>query len=204
MLGYHFRRHLAAIYPYLRFCSNIRIQPNLISVLSLLPAFIAAIFIIKKLYLLAAVLVLASLIFDILDGACARMTLNVSKFGDYIDAMADRYREFIFYVGFALAGYPFEAFLALSGSLLISFAKARTAMCVPIDDHDWPAIGDMADRNIILIIGLIGAAIKPIWFSKYNLLSFILISIALVTHIGCIGRLFYAKKIIETEERKTK
>jgi phosphatidylglycerophosphate synthase len=129
------------------------------------------------------------------------MTSKASRFGDYIDALADRYRESIFYFGFALAGYPFEALLALSGSLLVSFAKARTAMCVPIDDHDWPAIGDMADRNIVLIIGLVGAGIKPIWFSKYNFLSFVLLSIGLFTHIGCVCRIFYAKKIIETEER---
>ena len=92
-------------------------------------------------------------------------------------------------------------FEGCSGSLLISFAKTRTAMCVQIDDHDWPAIGDMADRNIALIIGLIGAAIKPIWFSKYSFLSFTLVFIGLFTHIGCIYRFLYAKKIIETEGR---
>ncbi|MCX5694280.1 MAG: CDP-alcohol phosphatidyltransferase family protein [Candidatus Omnitrophica bacterium] len=184
-------------YPYFSLCKKINIHPNWISLLSLLPALIAAVFIVKESYLWAALLASISLIFDLLDGACARLALKASKFGDYIDALVDRYREVIFYFGFVLGGYPLEAFFALSGSLLISFAKARAAMCVPIDDHDWPAIGDMADRNIVLIIGLIGAAIKPVWFLKYDLLTFVLLSIGLFTHIGCVFRIFYAKKIIE-------
>ena len=199
MLGRYFRKHLVAMYPRLRFCSKIKIHPNLITIISLLPAFMAALFIIRKLYLWAAVSVVTSLALDILDGACARMTSQASKFGDYIDAFIDRYRECIFYFGFALAGYPLQAMFALSGSLLVSFAKARTAMCVPIEDYDWPAIGDMADRNIILIVGLVVAGIKPVWFSKKEFLPLVLICIGLLTHIGCFCRFLYAKKIIETK-----
>jgi archaetidylinositol phosphate synthase len=197
MLGPYLRKYLAKNDPFLKFCSRIKIHPNRISVFSLLPAMLAACFIVNKLYLPAAMLAAASLMLDVLDGACARMNSSASRLGSYIDALVDRYREIIFYSGFALAGFPLEAFFALSGSLLISFAKARTAMSVSIDNHDWPAIGDMADRNTVLILGLLVASLKPVWFLKYNFLSFVLVTIGLLAHTGCICRLIYAKKIIK-------
>jgi archaetidylinositol phosphate synthase len=197
MLGYYFRKHLVKMDPVVKLCAKTRISPSWISILSLLPALLAGGLIIRKFYLLAGLLAAASLFLDILDGACARENSQESKLGDYIDALADRYREFIFYFGFALAGFPLEAFLAFSGCALVSFAKARTALCVAIDDHDWPAIGDMADRNLILIGGVVPARVKPVWFGKYNFLSFILVGIALLTHLGCFYRMNYAKKLIQ-------
>ncbi len=197
MLGYYLRKHILKRERGFKCCAKIKLHPDHISILSLLPALMAAISIINKLYLPAALLASLSLVLDLLDGICARMSARESRLGDYIDALADRYREFIFYLGFALAGYPLEAFLAFSGCALFSFAKARTAMCAVIDDHDWPAIGDMADRNIVLIAGLIAAGIKPVWFAGYDVLSFTLILIALFTHAGFFYRINYAKKIIQ-------
>ena len=47
--------------------------------------------------------------------------------GNYLDAMIDRDVEIIIYLGFALSGFFIEAFLVVTGSLLVSYAKARTA-----------------------------------------------------------------------------
>jgi phosphatidylglycerophosphate synthase len=121
--------------------------------------------------------------------------------GDYLDAMVDRYREVLFYTGFAISGYSIEAFFALSGALIVSFAKARTAMCVVIDDHDWPAIGGMADRTILLTLGLTIASAKPAWCRQHTAISATLLIIGLVTYIGSIQRILYAKKIISKKIR---
>jgi len=169
--------------------------PNYITLLSIPLSFFAFLAIIKQHYLLAAILIALFSILDNLDGLAAKVLLKKSRLGDYLDAMADRYREIIFYLGFAFGGYPLESSLAISGALLISFSKARTAICVSMDDHDWPAVGDMADRIIILIIGLIIAFVKP-YILTYKTISITLLFVAFLTHVGTIQRVFYAKNLI--------
>jgi len=169
--------------------------PNHITLLSVPLSFFASLAIIKQHYLLAAVLIALFSILDNIDGLAAKVLLKKTRLGDYLDSIADRYREIIFYLGFAFGGYPLESSLVISGALLISFSKARTAMCISMDDHDWPAIGDMADRITILIIGLIVAHAKP-YILTYKTISIILLLVALLTHIGAIQRIFYAKDLI--------
>ena len=48
---------------------------------------------------------------DYIDEVVARLAFRVTKFGNYLDVMCDKYREFIFYLGFTFIGYAFEAFL---------------------------------------------------------------------------------------------
>lgn len=169
--------------------------PNHITLLSIPLSFFASLAIIKRYYLLAAILIALFSILDNLDGLVAKVLLKKSLLGDYLDSMADRYREIIFYLGFALGGYPLESSLAISGALLISFSKARTAMCISMDDHDWPAIGDMADRLTIIIFGLILAQIKPN-ILNHSTVSITLLILFIVAHIGAIQRIFYAKRLI--------
>jgi len=176
--------------------------PDHITLISIPLSFFASGAIIKQHYLLAAVLIALFSVLDNLDGLAAKVLLKKSRFGDYLDSMADRYREIIFYLGFVFAGYPLESSLTISGALLISFSKARTAMCISMDDHDWPAIGDMADRITILIIGLIAAHVKP-YILTYKTISITLLLIALLTHIGTIQRIFYAKNLINKVSDKT-
>jgi len=196
MLGRYLRNTLQVFYHCLDYRCIHSIPPNYITFFSLLPAGAAAILIIKKFFAWAIIAIIISSICDIVDGAVARLASRGSKLGDYLDAMVDRYREAFFYTGFALSGHSLEAFFALSGALIVSFAKARTAMCVAIDDHDWPAIGDMADRIILLILGLAIASTKPVWCKQQTVISVTLLIIGVVTYIGSIQRILYAKKLL--------
>lgn len=196
MTGAYLRKYTARFLKISARLSKIGFSANCITFLSFFLSIFGSILIINKKYFFAGVLVVLCGFMDLLDGTVARLNLNASKFGDYFDAIVDRYREIIFYFGFALSGYALEAFIALSGALLISFSKARTAMCVQIDDHDWPAIGDMCDRMIILTTGLLIVNFMPYIF-VYSTISVTLIIIGLVTHVGSIWRFFYAKALIE-------
>ena len=67
---------------------------------------------------------------DILDGRIARLTGVASDFGDFIDSTFDRYVEVAAFLGFLVvlrnAPYgPFLAALAMGGSLIVSYARAR-------------------------------------------------------------------------------
>ena len=205
MLGAHLRKASDRLLAHCGFLSQTKISPNFVTAVSLVPALGFAWCIYYKSYALATLLLMSSFALDLIDGFLARKTGKETLFGGYLDAIIDRCREIIIYIGFALAGYAFEALLVLAGALLVSFAKARTALCVPIDNHDWPAIGDMTDRNIVIIVGLIVASFKPVWGSGYDTLSLTLILNASVVYMGVIGRVFYARSIImQSEMRKEK
>ena len=97
-----------------------------------------------------------SFAFDALDGAVARLTGKSSKYGAYLDAVIDRYQEIAAYlaIGF-VSGWWVECFLALSGSLMVSYNKARTSLEIPIDNDNWPDLMERLERIALLCIALV-------------------------------------------------
>ena len=102
--------------------------------------------------------------FDALDGAVARQRDMRSKMGGYFDAMVDRYQELIVLAAIAwVTGLWALALLAFSGAMITSYAKARTAIEIPISNEAWPDFFERLERIIFLCLlliadGLIGAA----------------------------------------------
>jgi archaetidylinositol phosphate synthase len=94
--------------------------------------------------------------FDSLDGAVARELRSQSSYGGYLDAMVDRYQEAI-----ALAALAWvhdcwaAAFFAMTGAMLISYAKARCAIERPIDNVAWPDLMERLERILVLCLGLV-------------------------------------------------
>jgi phosphatidylglycerophosphate synthase len=98
--------------------------------------------------------------FDALDGAVARQTGLSSKTGGYFDAMVDRYQELIVLIAIAwMTGHWALALLAFSGAALTSYAKARTAIEIPISNTDWPDLFERLERIIYLCVMLVLAGI---------------------------------------------
>ena len=176
------------------------INPNIFSSFALLWAAIAAYFIANKNIIVGLMFVLLAAIWDALDGSLARMAKKVTKFGNYIDSLTDRYVEIIIYLGFALAGFYIEAFLVVTGSLLVSYAKARTALVIPIDNRDWPTIGERFERLFFLIIVMfVSTFIPDITLVGYSIssMSFFLYLIAIMVYMGGIHRIIYARNLIK-------
>lgn len=188
------------------FIGKCRFKPNLFTLTSLFWASLSAYLIYDHSYLTAIVFVLITGIWDGIDGSVARSQRKITGFGNYLDALTDKYVEVIIYSGFALSGYPLESFCVISGSLILSYAKPRAAIVTSIDNHDWPAVGDRADRFALLIIALAQARFLPVISLaeiKILTLSLMLYAIAVIIYIGGIQRVFYAKKLIETSEVQT-
>jgi CDP-diacylglycerol--glycerol-3-phosphate 3-phosphatidyltransferase len=78
----------------------------------------------------AAVLVLVAGLFDLLDGAVARESAQATRWGAFLDSNVDRYAEIVVFVGIL---WRFQedpvaqlgAAVAISGSLMVSYTKAR-------------------------------------------------------------------------------
>lgn len=111
------------------------VTPNEVTVAGMLVTFVAA-GLAAFGYLLPAGLVLAfSGTFDILDGALARASRLTYNYGAFLDSTVDRYSEGAVYIGVAVfflgqSGGQVRwevlgALLALAGSYLVSYVRAR-------------------------------------------------------------------------------
>jgi CDP-diacylglycerol--glycerol-3-phosphate 3-phosphatidyltransferase len=142
------------------------LTPNALTVIGLLLNCIVAVVLARGFLLVGGILVLVAGLFDLLDGAMARITDKVTPFGSFLDSTLDRYSEVVLYGGllFYILSTPDAKVGALlihatiCGSILVSYARARAeALGYKLQ------VGLLArpERIIILAAGLILG--HPIW-----------------------------------------
>jgi CDP-diacylglycerol--glycerol-3-phosphate 3-phosphatidyltransferase len=124
---------------------------------------------------------------DTLDGALARATNRVSVFGAFLDSVCDRCAEAAIFFGLVwwyqsmgdALGVAL-AYLALVGSLMVSYARARAeGVGLQLAEVGW---FQRPERIIALGIGLLAAAIAPI------VLEVVLALLALLTALTVLQR----------------
>lgn len=98
-------------------------------------------------------------IFDALDGSLARLTNRASRFGAFLDSTTDRFAEGALYLGILFSylqrGVTFAAYLvylALLGSLMVSYARAR-AEGIGVECNE--GLLTRFERMGLLVLGLI-------------------------------------------------
>ena len=139
--------------------------------------------------------------FDALDGAVARQRGMTSKLGGYFDAMVDRYQELIVLGAIAWVTDLWAlALLAFSGAMITSYAKARTAIEIPIRNEAWPDFFERLERIIalcvlLLIYGLTGA----FWVMSGGLAVY-----AALCHFTALQRAARAAKMLGAFDRDAK
>ena len=109
-----------------------RITPNQVSLMGIGLNLVTAALIVDGQLLLAGVMYLLAGVLDLLDGVLARMAKMASRYGAFLDSTADRISEGVVFAAiayhFARHGQSVDAslaVLALLGSLLISYTRAR-------------------------------------------------------------------------------
>ncbi len=151
-----------------------------------------------------ALLLAIAFAFDALDGAVARLTGRASRLGGYLDAVFDRYQEIAVFLAIALVtGYWAPAMGALTGSLLISYNKARAAIEVPVDNVKWPDLMERLERIIFICLALLLDPLVNIWLEiEPSPLYYLLILLALLTHATAVQRFFRARRSIESHQEE--
>jgi CDP-diacylglycerol--glycerol-3-phosphate 3-phosphatidyltransferase len=147
--------------PAVRLLVKTHITPTTLTWLGFSIALGAAALIATGHLLIAGIVVLASGFFDMLDGALARHTGQVTRFGAVLDSTLDRVSEALLLLGI-LIYYLFLTdqppvgillvFLALIGSLLVSYVRAR-AEAAGLECKI--GLFTRAERVIVLAIGLL-------------------------------------------------
>jgi archaetidylinositol phosphate synthase len=134
---------------------------------------------------------------DSLDGAVARLRGEASRFGGYLDAVIDRYQEMAVLAALALkTGHWPAAFFVLAGSFLTSYAKARTAVEMPIINSDWPDLFERQERIIFICALLIFDGVLTRW-SGFDIILPGLWVLAALCHVSAIQRFFRARTILK-------
>ena len=113
--------------------SRVGLGPNAVTLLGLGIAGVSAYLIATGNLLAGGVVLLASGVFDMLDGALARSTGKTTRFGALLDSVVDRLSEALVLLGLLLY-YTLEGpewgsalvYAALVGSLMVSYLRARS------------------------------------------------------------------------------
>lgn len=169
------------------------LSPNQLTVLGLLLNGVVCCVAAFGLLQLAGVLLLVASLFDLLDGAVARATGRITRFGGVLDSVLDRYAE-AFVVGGILiwtvrsgqdALSVLLCYVVIVGSILVSYVRARAeATGVPLR-QGWVT---RPERIAVLALGLLIG--RPLWA---------LAPLALVAHLTVFQRLWLVRQATRDE-----
>jgi archaetidylinositol phosphate synthase len=164
--------------------------PNQISALGIILAFLAGIVYwtwqYNRLFLIIApVLFLLSGLCDALDGAVARLHGKTTVFGGFLDSLLDRYADAFILVAIIVSGLcnVFWGTVALVGSLLVSYARARAEAAGT--KMETIGLAERAERVIIL------AAASFVAFFWLDALDWSIIILAVLTNLTVLQRAIY-------------
>jgi CDP-diacylglycerol--glycerol-3-phosphate 3-phosphatidyltransferase len=118
--------------PVVRILSHTPLTPNIVTWIGFIITLAAGALVVTEHLLAAGIVVLVAGLFDMLDGALARLTNKTTRFGAILDSTLDRVSEAVLLVSLLavfVRGQEFaESMLvgaALVGSLLVSYTRAR-------------------------------------------------------------------------------
>ncbi len=139
--------------------------------------------------ILGGVMLLASGLLDLMDGALARSSDQVTPFGGFLDSVLDRYSDLLVICGVLVyfmrqnnGMLSIVTFIAAIGIAVIPYAKAR-AEAASLSCNT--GLLERPERIVILLIGL--------WS---NLLSYAIFALAVFTHVTVIQRILYVRRQI--------
>jgi CDP-diacylglycerol--glycerol-3-phosphate 3-phosphatidyltransferase len=138
-------------------------------------------------------LLLASAV-DMLDGAVARATGTTTRFGAFLDSVADRYSEAVMFAALIIVfaqkgetGLGVGAVMALIGSLLVSYARAR-AEGLGLDCE--VGFFQRPERVVALAVGLLLPDL---------LLTPVVWILAVVTNVTVLQRVLHVRRLLADE-----
>jgi CDP-diacylglycerol--glycerol-3-phosphate 3-phosphatidyltransferase len=189
--------------------ARLGITPNTLTVLGLLLSALTALVIAQGFLLVGGLVVLFAGIFDMFDGAMARVRNAATTFGAFFDSTLDRYSESIILLG--LLYYALQRpdlhdrlwpasreqswmivfiFITAVGSLMVSYAKARAE---GLGLECKTGLLARPERVVILAIGLLSGTV--IWA---------LALLAILSHVTAIERIVHVWRITRRNVEKSK
>lgn len=186
LLGKLRAKYEAAVQPIGKSLGKIGFTPNEISTLGLVIAVLAGVAYAVRSPVFGAVGLLISGAVDMLDGAVARATGSITRFGAVYDPVLDRYAEFAVLFGMGLGGLAAWTWVVfcLFGMVVASYTRARAESAGGLDSC---RVG-IAERQEKIILLVIGSFLQP-FFSMALSLSVLIVGV--LSHITAVQRLHF-------------
>lgn len=189
----------AAVEPAVSWFTSRRIHPNILSTIGFLITCSSGFFFHQHHVRTAGFLILLGGVFDIFDGTVARRTGLASPFGAFYDSTLDRLSEIIVYLGLLSlyndyrlelgdVGMIYWVMLAMAGSLMISYTRARAeGLGVRCD------VGMMQRAERVILIGFTALIFGESTFLGVQgfALRVVIIGLAILTNITVLQRIVW-------------
>jgi phosphatidylglycerophosphate synthase len=154
--------------PVARGFGRLGLTPNHLTLIGFGIAIVAAFAAASQAWLAAGILVIVGGVFDLFDGALARVTGRATKLGAFIDSVFDRWGEGVVYVGIAwgcAAAWFWEgavlATAALASAVMVSYTRAKSEGLGFTSGSGMASVG-LAPREVrivVLSVGLIAMGV---------------------------------------------
>ena len=190
--------------PVVRLAIALHLTPNTITVIGLLITILAAALVAGGWLLVGAAVLTAGSLLDAVDGALARAQGGGTAFGSFLDSTLDRASEAIVFVGIAVwflgaldaPSLPVLAvFVALAGSFLVSYARARA------EGIGLSASVGLAPRTERLVLVIAGIALAGLGYTQVLIGTIVLI--AALTVATVIQRIWHVWRLSESAATDT-
>jgi CDP-diacylglycerol--glycerol-3-phosphate 3-phosphatidyltransferase len=189
------RALLGTVRPVVDWMVERRVNPNVLTTCGFLVTVGAGLAFHAHRVRLAGALVLLGGLFDVFDGQVARRSGRATKFGSFYDSTLDRISEVAMYLGILSlyndyrlelgdVGMIYAVMLAMAGSLLISYTRAR-AEGLGIDCK----VGLMQRPERILLIGLASLLFGE--SARGLALKVVIVVLAVLTNLTAIHRMVW-------------
>ena len=182
-----------------RIVSRSHITPNALTVAGLVLNVATVPFIVTGHFVLGAVVLLLAGCCDMLDGAVARLSAQVTPFGAFLDSTSDRLSEgvVLLAIGVRFAGHGsiwdlVGVFIALIMSFLVSYTRAR-AEALGLECK--VGLASRPERIVLLAIGLFAA--------RYHVLPAMVWAIAALTTWTVVQRILHVRRQLTGERHGT-
>jgi len=179
-----------------------RVSPDFFNYLGGALGLLAGVAYAKESLALGGWLVLLGGLADIIDGRIARARGIASDYGEFLDSMLDRFAEMFAFTGLALYFEPnpwamFLTVLALSGSLMVSYARAKGGE-VRVDCRG----GIMQRAERLVLLGIASLADSPLTAALGWRPGIILLGVITLIGAGSIGTAVYRTVYVARELRR--
>ncbi|MGD0497169.1 MAG: CDP-alcohol phosphatidyltransferase family protein [Bryobacteraceae bacterium] len=161
-----------------------RIHPDALTFIGLLINIWAAWLFAMGSFRWAGVVVLGAGLFDMVDGRVARATSQVTRFGGFFDSVLDRYSDLALYFGLLVYYASINRFfyivltaLAMTGSVMISYTRARAENVIPKCKVGFL---ERPERVVLIILGALA-----------NRMAAVLWVIAVLSNLTVVHRMIF-------------
>ncbi len=174
--------------------SKHQVNPNYLTFIGLGINIWATVLFAKGMFFWAGLVVLLGGVFDMLDGAVARVTQKVTKFGAFLDSVIDRYSDMLMLFGLLIWYAKIDQIfymgltgMVIVGSVMTSYTRARAESLIPACKVGFL---ERAERVVMLVIGALT-----------DRLAVVLWIMAILTNWTVFQRIWYTWKETQRLER---